>query len=321
MGSEVQPLVVSASRRTDIPNYYAPWFLERLRQGYVLVRNVRDHRKVRKVDLSVEAVACIVFWTKNPAPLVEYLSHLDSHRYYMHYTITGYGSDIEPRIPPIGESIDRFRRIAEHIGPQRIIWRYDPIFFNATYPLEYHMEIFARIAAQLGGYTTRCVFSFLDRYRHLEATLDSLGIGPFRESDLHTLAQHISQHCKSNGMEVQSCAEPYDLSSYGITHGACIDAQLVEKLSGIALPEKRDRSQRPDCRCAPSIDIGMYNTCLNLCSYCYANHNTQLVHANYAKARSTSEFIVGAREHGDVIEEKIPVATQVQLSLFGAHDE
>ena len=317
MKPEAQPLVISASRRTDIPNYYASWFLERLRNGYVLVRNVRDYHRVRRIDLSVEAVACIVFWTKNPAPLLPFLAQLNGYPDYFQYTITGYGLAVEPRIPPVGESVDRFKQIADRIGNERVIWRYDPIFNSKDYPLGYHMEMISYLASQLKGYTKRCVFSFLDRYPHIEESLQRLGIEEIDEPTMRILANHIAMQCRENGIAVQSCAEPYDLEDVGITHGACIDTQLVETLSGIALSGKKDRLQRPHCRCAPSVDIGMYNTCLSHCPYCYANHHESVVHAQYAKARSTSEFLIGSREEGDVIETLNAVDKKVQLSLFG----
>ncbi len=317
MKRDVQPQVISASRRTDIPNHYASWFLQRLSEGFVLVRNVRDPHRVRRVDLSVDAVACIVFWTKNPAPLMEYLPALAPYPYYLHYTITGYGTEMEPRIPPFSESIDRFRRLSDIIGPERIIWRYDPIIITNTYPESYHMDLFGHMASRLKGYTERCVFSFVDQYRHLERQFDALGILPIETESVNRLASNIAHVSTESGMRAVTCAEPYDLVEYGVEAGACIDASLIERLSGYAISERKDRNQRPHCRCAPSIDIGMYNTCLNLCSYCYANNDERLVHAHYAKARSTSKLISGDLEPNDRVEEE-PVGTKApQLSLFG----
>lgn len=312
-----QPVVISASRRTDIPNYYASWFLQRLREGFVLVRNVRDYHQVRRVDLAPDALACIVFWTKNFKPMMEYVPYLERYSFYIHYAITAYGDDVEPRVPPIGESIDCLRRIADRIGPERIIWRYDPIFMNRTYPLGHHVELFSHMASRLKGYTKRCVFSFLDHYGHIRDRMGTLEVEPLEDTTAHSIAAHIVTQCNTNGMATQTCAENFDFDYLGISHGACIDSQLIERISGLALGGKRDKNQRPDCRCAPSVDIGTYNTCLNLCRYCYANHNEKLVHANYAKARSTSEFLVGGGEEGDTLQDMSPVDKRQQLSLFG----
>ena len=317
MKTEVQPVVISASRRTDIPNHFASWFLQRIAERFVLVRNVRDYHAVRRVDLSVEAVACIVFWTKNPAPLMEHLGALDPYPFYMHYTITGYGTDMEVRIPPFSESLDRFRRLSDMIGPERLIWRYDPILITHTYPIGYHLDLFGHMASRLKGYTKQCVFSFVDRYRHLERQFDTLGILPTDTDSVKRIASGIARIAQENGMRVVTCAEPYDLAEQGVEAGSCIDADLIERLSGLALNERRDRNQRAHCRCAPSIDIGMYNTCLNLCSYCYANHDEKLVHANYAKARSTSALISGDLEPSDRVAQERKGKKASQLSLFG----
>ena len=316
MKPQAMPLVISASRRTDIPNYYARWFLQRVREGYVLVRNVRDYHQVRKVGLAPSQVACFVFWTKNPSPMLPLLCQLSDFPSIFHYTITPYGGDLEPRVPPIGESIDCFRRLSDMIGKERIIWRYDPIIINKMYPMGYHMEIFASIAERLEGYTERCMFSFVDRYRHLESRLSALGVEEVDAIVRDTLAAHLAQQASSRDMQLFTCAEPDDFSSHGIARGACIDASLIERICGFAIEEQRDKTQRPYCRCAPSVDVGMYHTCLNLCAYCYANHSEQRVHAAYAQARVSSPLITGLLERDDVVS-PIPFEdAPAQLSLF-----
>lgn len=317
MHPALMPQVISASRRTDIPNHYAPWFAQRVKEGYVLVRNVRDFHQVRKIDLRPESVACIVFWTKNPEPMRPYLDALEAYAYLFHYTITPYGTDLEPRIPPMGESIDSFRRLADKIGSDRMIWRYDPVLINKSYPLGYHIESFAYIARKLEGYTKQCTFSFMDKYPHLETQIASLGIEMIGEHVRNAIAHSFALHCASFGMRLVTCAEPYDFERFGISHGSCIDPDMVERISGYAMAERRDKGQRPDCRCAPSIDIGMYNTCLNLCAYCYANHSEKRVHANYAQARTSSPFLVGTLGKGDVVTEVAAAVKEPQLSLFG----
>lgn len=317
MERETAPLVISASRRTDIPNHYASWFFQRLREQYVLVRNVRDFHQVRRIDLSPGAVACFVFWSKNPAPLMERLDELSAYPYYIHYTITGYGADIEPRIPPIGESVDRFRQLADRIGHDRIIWRYDPVFISKSYPVGYHVESFSYIARKLEGYTTRCVFSFMDTYRNTEAHAGVIAAIPLEEYSMRSLVANFASETHAHGMEISTCAEPYDFADLGIAHGSCVDPVLVERLSGYSMTERRDKGQRPHCRCAPSVDIGMYNTCLNLCAYCYANYSQRLVHGNYAQARSGSPLLVGTLGKGDMVDNRPVSVKGAQLSLFG----
>ncbi|MDD3940941.1 MAG: DUF1848 domain-containing protein [Sphaerochaetaceae bacterium] len=316
MKVETMPQVISASRRTDIPNHYANWFLQRLEEGYVLVRNVRDFHQVRRVDLTPQQVACIVFWTKNPTPMMENLDRLSSYRYLFQFTINPYGTDLEPRIPPMGEMTDCFRRLADKIGNDRIVWRYDPVLINKSYPLGYHIESFAYIARKLDGYVKRCTFSFLDRYRHHEDQLQQLEVEQLSEYTINTLARSFSLHATAHGMQLFTCAEPYDFSRFGISHGACIDADEIERISGLSLVQRRAKNQRPHCLCAPSIDIGMYNTCLNLCTYCYANHSEKKVHANYAQARTSSPLQIGTLGKNDTISDVTVSPAEPQLSLF-----
>ena len=311
------PLVISASRRTDIPNYYAAWFMQRIRDKSVYVRNVRDFHQIQQVDLSPEAVACMVFWTKNPAPLMPYLEELSAYHYYFLYTINAYGQDIEPKTPPMGESIDRFRKLADILGPERMIWRYDPILINKSYPLGYHVESYSYLARKLGGYTNQCIISFLDVYKNTVAHAEALNLLPFTESDRRRLVANIVSQASIHKIVVKTCAEAIDLSDLGVEHGSCIDAQLVERLSGIHMGSLYQKGQRPYCRCAPSVDIGMYNTCLNMCLYCYANYAERQVHGNYAQARSGSPLQIGVLGKGDVVVERTRRHVPAQLSLFG----
>ncbi len=315
------PLIISASRRTDIPNHYAAWFMQRIRERSVLVRNVRDFHQIQKVDLSPEAVACIVFWTKNPAPLIPYLNELSAYPYYFLYTINAYGQDIEPKSPPMGESIDRFRKLADTLGPDRMIWRYDPILINKSYPMGYHVESYSYLARKLGGYTGQCIISFLDVYKNTIAHAETLNPLPFSDVDRRRLVANIVSQASINKIVVKTCAEAIDLSGLGVEHGSCIDAQLVERLSGIHMGSLQQKNQRPYCRCAASLDIGMYNTCLNMCLYCYANYAERQVHGNYAQARSTSPLQIGVLGKGDVVTERLRPHGPAQLSLFGNDGE
>lgn len=316
MRVETEPLVISASRRTDIPNHYARWFVQRIQEGCALVRNIRDYHQVRRVSLAPSQVACIVFWTKNPAPMIPLLSKLSAFPSLFHYTITPYGTDLEPRIPSVGESIDRFRNLSDILGNERVIWRYDPVLMSKMYPLGYHLEIFAYIAEKLEGYTRRCMFSFPDRYRHLESRFAELGIREPDAAERQILATNFSRQAEAHGITLFTCAEPDDFSASGISHGACVDASLIEHISGFAIGERREKSRRPCCRCAPSVDIGMYDTCLNLCTYCYANHSEQRVHASYAQARNESPLITGCLEPKDVVSGLRQTDAPPQLSLF-----
>lgn len=316
MMGEYPPQIISASRRTDIPNHYAAWFMQRIKEQYVLVRNARDHNQIRKVDLSVPAVACIVFWTKNPAPLIDFLPALDPYPYYFLYTINAYGRDIESRIPPMGESIDRFRALADRLGPERMVWRYDPVLINPSYPVGYHVESFNYLSRKLEGYTDTCIISFIDLYKNTRAHAAELQPVDIDLATMRRLVSNFSTQAASHGIKVQTCAEPADFDDLGVLHGACIDPLRVQRVSGLHIEAGKGTNQRPFCRCAPSVDIGMYNSCINLCTYCYANYNEHLVHANYGRARSSSPLQVGQLEKSDTIVERKARTAPAQLALF-----
>jgi len=169
-----------------------------------------------------------------------------------------------------------FRRLAARIGPAHIIWRYDPILVSPTLGLDFHKERFNRIATALAGETGRVVVSFYDEYpftRTRLKPLEALGLKP-REPDPETveaLTRFIVEAAGSQGMSVQSCAEKIDLRPFGVQPGRCIDPDLIHGLFGIEVPAGKDPGQRPLCGCAPSRDIGTYDTCPRGCLYCYAS--------------------------------------------------
>ena len=149
-------MIISASRRTDIPTYYADWLFNRLKEEYVLVRNPMNIHQIGKISLAPEVVDGIVFWTKNPIPMLDRLSELDKYNYYFQFTLNAYGKDVEPNIPSKNDVIiPAFQQLSKIIGRERIIWRYDPIFFNEYYTMEYHCKYFRMLAERLGPYTEK----------------------------------------------------------------------------------------------------------------------------------------------------------------------
>ncbi|MCI8306473.1 MAG: DUF1848 domain-containing protein [Lachnospiraceae bacterium] len=267
-------MIISVSRRTDIPNYYSEWFYNRIKDGYVYVRNPMNPRQVRTIDLSPDAVDCFVFWSKNPEPMLDRLDALSDYNYYFQFTLTGYGRDIECNVPHKREKmIPVFQKLSETIGKERVIWRYDPILFNGVYTPEYHWKAFGQIADSLNGYTEKCVISFVDAYAKNKKNLCALGAYTPDEYKLREFAAGLSKAAVRNGMTITSCAEAADLSDCGIGHNCCIDKELIEDITGRKLDVKKDRNQRKECGCVASVDIGAYNTCRNNCKYCYANYS------------------------------------------------
>lgn len=275
-------MIISASRRTDICAFYTRWFMNRVRAGYCCVPNPFNRRAVRFVSLDPEDVDAIVFWTRNARPLLPYLDELDryGYAYYFQYTINGYPRKIEPACPGLEPAIRTFRELSERVGPRRVIWRYDPILITPETPVEYHLDRVAAIASALEGCADRLVVSIVDPYRsagrRLEAVFGSRVapyLGQIEEAALGELFQGIACIAREHGFaEVVSCAEAVELSAYGIEHGKCIDDELIERAFGVRVDGAKDKNQRPACGCVASIDIGMYDTCLYGCVYCYATH-------------------------------------------------
>ncbi len=286
-------MIISCSRRTDIPAFYSDWFVNRLREGYVLVRNPMNAKQIRRVSLAPSDVDCIVFWTKDPSPMLDRLQLLKGYNYYFQFTLTPYGKDIEPHLPPKAEIVDTFIKLSDKIGKKRIIWRYDPILLSASITIDYHLERFHDLARQLSGHTERCMISFLDMYRHIQGRMADHSVRPPDESETRTLAEHLMRIAGSYHISMATCAEEIDLADLGIEHGRCIDDRLISELTGIKLNLPKDKYQRERCGCVASVDIGEYNTCRHSCRYCYANVSQKKIEKNESLHYSQSPLLIG----------------------------
>jgi hypothetical protein len=298
-------MIISASRRTDIPCFYSDWFMNRIRERYVLVRNPFNQTLVQKISLTPEDVDGFVFCTKNPLPMLPKLELLREYAFYFQFTLTPYGPDIEAGVPSKNDVvIPAFRQLSERLSPERVIWRYDPILLSDRYTIGYHAEYFEKLAEKLQGYTCKCTISFLDRYRHIEGRMKTMKIAEPLEEQIHVLARSLSQSAHRHGMTLDTCAESIDLDKYGIGHAHCIDASLIEKLKGCRLRIEKDRNQRPSCGCSASVDIGAYNTCQNGCVYCYANRSSAQVGRTAGTADDRSPMLCGELSDGDRVTER-----------------
>ena len=173
-------MIISASRRTDIPTYYSEWFMQRIKEGYVLARNPMNAHQVSRISLNPEVVDGIVFWTKNPLPMLDKLPLLKDYMYYFQFTLNGYEQDVEAGVPPKDKFIvPGFQRLSDMLGPERVIWRYDPILLNNKYTFNYHVQRFAELAKQLAPYTKQCTISFLDMYAKTERNMQGLAVQPW----------------------------------------------------------------------------------------------------------------------------------------------
>ena len=311
-------MIISASRRTDIPAYYFDWFLNRIREGSVCVRNPMNIHQVSRIRLSPEYVDCIVFWTKNATPMLPHLEELSQYPYYIQYTITGYGKDVEPHVPDKkGVIIPNFVQLSERIGAKRVIWRYDPILFNARYTPEYHLRAFQAIAEALRGHTEKCVISFVDVYAKNQKNLAALEPCNLPAEALGAFAGKLAAVARENGMVTATCAEKIDLQKYGIQHNCCVDKTLIEEIIGMPLKVKKDKVQREECGCVESMEIGSYNTCLHGCIYCYANYSGDSVRKNCTKYDPHAPLLCDTLLESDVVtERKVKSLVDPQISLL-----
>jgi DNA repair photolyase len=286
-------MIISASRRTDIPAFYSPWLMNRVRAGYCTVPNPFNRNQVSRVSLLPQDVDVIVFWTRNPRPLLAHLQELDDlgYRYYFQYTLLDNPRSLDPKSPGIEAGIKTFRELAARVGPNRVVWRYDPIVLSAATPPDWHERTHVRIAEALAGHTTRCVVSVVDVYKKALGRLKQLKEKGVVVEDLPTtpipaavagMLRTMAETAGHYGIELVSCAEDADFSAYGIRPGKCIDDDLIQRVFGLDVTHKKDASQREACGCVASKDIGMYDTCLFGCQYCYATSKFERAVRNYA---------------------------------------
>jgi hypothetical protein len=299
-------VIVSASRRTDIPAFYSQWFLNRLNAGEVMIRNPFNARQVSRVGISRRNVDCIVFWTKNPSAMMERNTELDSYRipYYYQFTVNSYGKDLEPNLPDLKTRVEIFRTLSGMLGNQRVVWRYDPIIFTDDMDVDYHKTQFASLARSLEGYTQRCVISFLHLYAKCRKNLKNFSLFEGSDDQRRELGSALRRTAAGRSIELVSCALERELTSVGIRNGKCIDDELISKITGNVLSVKKDRHQRAACNCVESIDIGAYNTCAHLCVYCYANSNANRVKENVHLHDQQSPLLIGGLTENDTVIER-----------------
>ncbi len=311
-------MILSASRRTDIPNYYSDWFYNRVKEGFLYVRNPMNAHQISKIDLSPDVVDCIVFWTKNPENMMNRLDELKAYKFYFQFTITSYGRDVELNLPDKRQHmISVFQNLSKKIGPEKVIWRYDPILLNRNYTMEYHVKAFKEISEKLRGYTDKVIISFIDLYEKTKRNMEELNIRPFSESEMLELAADMAKIASNNQMDIESCAEVINLQNAGIKHGCCIDKRLIEKIIGYKLQGEKDKNQRKECGCLESVEVGTYNTCRNGCKYCYANFNDVRVADSIKRYDINSPLLCGAVNKDDVItNRKVKSLKTGQISLF-----
>ncbi len=261
-------MILSVSRRTDIPAFYSEWFINRLREGYVLIPNPYNPNQLSRISLSPQKIDCIVFWTKNALPLLRKLDVIEDlgyKDYYFEFTITAYDDKVEKYLPQKENVIEVFQRLSDRVGTNRVDWRFDPIIINKQFTESWILNRFEQLCKSLAGYTNKCIISFIDIYRHIRPNFTEIPL-TVKENIVENLVNIASAY----NLKLYMCSENQDYSSYGLYHSTCIDKEKIESIIGCKLNARKDIGQRKNCGCIESIDIGVYNTCKHGCSYCYA---------------------------------------------------
>ena len=296
-------MIISASRRTDIPALYSEWFMNRLRAGEVLVRNPMNSKQITTVPLSPQNVDCIVFWTKDPRNLFAYLNEIDGmgYTYYFTITITPYDKTIERNVDDKTEILESFKELSERIGRKKVIWRYDPILFSDSIDTQYHLKWFEYLSKELQHFTDKCVISFLDDYKKIRKNMNDLNIINPDFKRINSIAQRFGEIANTYSLKLATCAHDFDFKHFGIERNKCIDDNLIEELIGRKIQSKKDPFQREDCGCIESKDIGTYNTCTNDCQYCYANSNKALSCNNHNRYDPLSPLLCDRLNGAEII--------------------
>lgn len=318
------PVIISASRSTDIPTFYSDWFIERWKKGHVSWKNPFNGIPLY---VSFRKTRLVVFWTKNPRPMFKHIDYLNEKipNYYFHFTLNDYDAEsLEGKVPDVNSRIETFIKLSEKIGKEKLIWRFDPLILTDKIGLHELLRKVENIGDQLCNYTEKLVISFadIDIYPKVQNNLrkENVSYIEFTQPLMEQVASGIMKLNKKWNIEIATCSEKIELDKFGISHNKCIDDDLIIKLfnkdkalmdflgvefeepSLFDLPGKKrklkvlkDKGQREACGCIMSKDIGQYNTCPHECAYCYANSSKATAFANYKshKANPNSETITG----------------------------
>ena len=308
-------MILSVSKRTDIPRFYSPWFFNRIKEGFVIIRNPYNYNQVSRIKITPDVVDCIVFWTKDPILMMDKLDLIKDYNYYFQFTITPYDKSIEENLRPKKDIINTFIELSKKIGKEKVIWRYDPILISDKYTLEYHKKLFNRMCELLSPYTDKCIISFLDEYKKVSKNVSASSIRYLTQDEMIVFGREFSEIAKKYNLKIDTCAEEIDLSMYGIGHSSCIDKDKIEEITGYKFDKLKYLNQRSNCMCYESIDIGQYDTCVNNCLYCYATRNYDLALKRFKEHNPDSAILFGEYDEKLVKEKNVKSLKIIQIRL------
>ena len=290
-------MILNVSGRTDIIAFYKNWFIKRLNEGFIDVRNPFNPKLVSRINIT--DVDLILFCTKNPIPILKDLDKIKIP-YIFQVTITPYKSDIEPNVSSKSDIVEAVKKISQVIGKENIYVRYDPIFLSDKYNIEYHVKAFNKLCTLLNGYVNTIIVSFLDEYKNVIKNKNILKYRAFTENDYEQIGINFSKIAKENNMQVQTCFENRNLTEYGFIKGECLSHELAYKLTGKKYKRWKARKEGK-CNCVEMVDIGVYNSCKHFCKYCYANYDESIVNNNFNNHDINSSLLVGNLKKDDII--------------------
>ena len=290
-------MILFASGRTDIPVFYSNWFINRVKAGFVDVRNPFNQKLVSRIYFS--DVDLIMFCSKNPLPMINKLDILKVPVLF-HVTITPYSKDVEPNIPDKRLIIEGVKKLSLVLGIDNVVVRYDPIFLTDKYNVDYHIRAFDKLCKNLNGYVNKIIVSFMDEYKNVRSNKNILKYRTFTREDYKKIGEAFSKSAMDNGMSVQTCFEDNDLTQYGFIKGECLSHELAYILTGKKFKSSNVRKEKK-CECVQMVDIGDYNSCMHMCKYCYANYDEKAVSSNFKMHDDNSSLLIGSVQSDDVI--------------------
>lgn len=305
------PIIISASRSTDIPAFYGEWFVKRWEAGYIKWTNPFNGQPLY---VSTKSARCVVFWTKNPKPFMKHLDWCDKNipNYYFQFSLNDYDKEkYEAKVPSVQSRINTFKELSQRLGKTRVVWRYDPLILTSDISIDELIKRIKNIGDEIHTYTAKLVFSFVDIsiYKKVQSNLNKENV-PYIEWSkelMNEFASKLHELNKSWNLQLGTCSEKIDLEKYAIVHNKCIDDDLMIDLFSddkglmdflgveihggglfgdgevIKTRNLKDKGQREDCGCIMSKDIGAYNTCPHECNYCYANTSKEIAMRNYQR--------------------------------------
>ncbi|MBR5095977.1 MAG: DUF1848 domain-containing protein [Treponema sp.] len=313
-------MILNTGQRTDIPAFFSEWFINRVNEGFVMVRNPYNPSAVTRFEIRPDLVDLIGFCTKNPLLLLPFVEELDKRGYgqYWQFTITPYGRDIEPGVPDKHECLEAFKKLARLVGKERVVWRYDPIFIDQKYTADYHRRAFETMARALSGWTDWCVISFIDLFPKVKKNFPEAR--PLDEQEQIALGKDLIEIAAANKIGIRTCGEGTVLKAYGADTDGCMTPAIYERAVGQPLNFPRFTPSRNECACYLSCDIGVYSTCRHFCRYCYANSNPQMIKENIARHDPRSPFIIGGPLPTDTVRQAEQKSWKASASSDGQRE-